>query len=162
MTLLTKRPRIAEIAARAGVSPATVDRVLNGRPGVRGATVERVAAAIRAIADAPPHTPAMSRPDGQIDILLAGDASQVTEELGNALLACATRAGWRAGLSFVERMNPAALAERLHRCADEGSLGVAVQALDHVLVREALERLAECAIPLVTVLTDIAGVNRQA
>ena len=33
---------IAAIAARAGVGPATVDRVLNGRPGVNAETMQRV------------------------------------------------------------------------------------------------------------------------
>jgi LacI family transcriptional regulator len=35
---------IADIAARAGVGTATVDRVLNKRPGVNAETVQRVAA----------------------------------------------------------------------------------------------------------------------
>jgi LacI family transcriptional regulator len=34
--------RIADVARLAGVSLATVDRVLNQRPGVRAATVQRV------------------------------------------------------------------------------------------------------------------------
>ena len=33
---------IKDVAREAGVSVATVDRVLHGRPGVRRATVERV------------------------------------------------------------------------------------------------------------------------
>ncbi len=42
MNVLHRRPRIAEIAARAGVSTATVDRVINGRVGVRSVTVVAV------------------------------------------------------------------------------------------------------------------------
>src|SRR4030095_4533141 len=38
---------ILDVAQSAGVSVATVDRVLNRRPGVRNVTVERVEAAIR-------------------------------------------------------------------------------------------------------------------
>ena len=38
---------IQDVAVTAGVSVATVDRVLNRRPGVRTVTVERVEAAIR-------------------------------------------------------------------------------------------------------------------
>lgn len=39
-------PRLAEIAAQAAVSEATVSRVLNGRPGVADATRQRVLAAL--------------------------------------------------------------------------------------------------------------------
>ena len=59
-------------------------------------------------------------------------------------------------------MNPEALAERLRACAQRGSSGVAVQVLDHALVREAVAELARAEIPVVTVLTDIAGVDRLA
>ena len=40
------KPTVHDIAARAGVSLATVDRVLNGRPGVRAPTREKVEAAV--------------------------------------------------------------------------------------------------------------------
>lgn len=39
-------PRLADIAAQSGVSEATVSRVLNGKPGVAGATRHRVLAAL--------------------------------------------------------------------------------------------------------------------
>ena len=40
------RPTVHDIAAEAGVSLATVDRVLNARPGVRQKTVDKVEAAV--------------------------------------------------------------------------------------------------------------------
>lgn len=43
---LRRRATVHDVARAAGVSLATVDRVLNGRPGVRAATVEKVEAAI--------------------------------------------------------------------------------------------------------------------
>ncbi|MFY8145905.1 MAG: LacI family DNA-binding transcriptional regulator, partial [Rhodobacter sp.] len=43
------RPTVNDIAREAGVSLATVDRVLNDRPGVRAKTAEAVQAAIRRI-----------------------------------------------------------------------------------------------------------------
>ena len=42
---MAKRPTIDDLAAAAGVSVATVDRVLNGRHKVREATAKRVAEA---------------------------------------------------------------------------------------------------------------------
>ncbi|MEU3374562.1 LacI family DNA-binding transcriptional regulator [Streptomyces sp. NPDC006660] len=48
VNLATQRagPRLAEIAAQAAVSEATVSRVLNGKPGVAAATRQRVLAAL--------------------------------------------------------------------------------------------------------------------
>ena len=47
--LLSRRPTIANVAEAAGVSVATVDRVLNARHSVRETTAERVLAAAEAI-----------------------------------------------------------------------------------------------------------------
>lgn len=43
------KPTVSDIGRVAGVSLATVDRVLNGRPGVRQTTIDRVQAAIKEI-----------------------------------------------------------------------------------------------------------------
>jgi LacI family transcriptional regulator len=48
-TGVKRRATVHDVARTAGVSLATVDRVLNGRPGVRAVTVERVEAAIAEI-----------------------------------------------------------------------------------------------------------------
>ena len=45
-----RRPTISDLAVAAGVSVATVDRVLNQRHRVRGETAERVLAAAQSIA----------------------------------------------------------------------------------------------------------------
>ena len=46
---MAKRPTITDLAESAGVSVATVDRVLNGRHPVREETARRVYAAARDI-----------------------------------------------------------------------------------------------------------------
>ncbi|HHY50059.1 MAG TPA: LacI family transcriptional regulator, partial [Alphaproteobacteria bacterium] len=45
----SRRATVHDVAREAGVSLATVDRVLNGRPGVRPATADKVEEAIRAL-----------------------------------------------------------------------------------------------------------------
>ena len=42
LAIMTGTFRVREIAAQAGLSEATVDRVLHGRGGVRASTVEEV------------------------------------------------------------------------------------------------------------------------
>lgn len=59
-------------------------------------------------------------------------------------------------------MNPAALAGALAACAGQGSGGVAFQALDHPLVREAVSQLARARIPVFTLCSDIAVTHRIA
>ena len=48
-TVEGKRATVHDVARTAGVSLATVDRVLNGRPGVRPETAEKVENAIKAL-----------------------------------------------------------------------------------------------------------------
>ena len=44
---MTIRPTTKDLAKEAGVSRATIDRVLNGREGVKAKTVDKVNAAIK-------------------------------------------------------------------------------------------------------------------
>lgn len=51
----TGRPRLADVAARAGVSLKTASRAVNGEPGVSAETAHRVAAAVRDLGFRPNH-----------------------------------------------------------------------------------------------------------
>jgi len=154
--LLDRRPKVADVAARAGVSTATVDRVINGRGGVHQKTVARVEEAIREIVGG---RSAALDPAHRFDVVLSGERGGGTKALADAFARTAGEAGANVEISFVETMNPEALAERLRACAQRVSSGVAVQVLDHALVREAVTELAGAKIPVVTVLTDITGVD---
>jgi LacI family transcriptional regulator len=160
ISVLERRPKVADVAARAGVSTATVDRVINGRGGVHQKTVARVEEAIRAIVGV--ARPAVIDASHRFDVVLSGERGGGTKALADGFARTAQATGANVEISFVETMNPEALAERLRACAQRGSSGVAVQVLDHALVREAVTELARSEIPVVTVLTDIAGVDRLA
>jgi LacI family transcriptional regulator len=157
-----RRPRVSDLAARAGVSTATVDRVINGRGGVHQKTVARVREAIREIAGQLPPIAPVADTAQRFDAVLSGERGGGTKALADAFARVAEATEANVEISFVETMNPAALAERLRACAQRGSSGVAVQVLDHALVREAVTELGRAGIPVVTVLTDIAGVDRLA
>ena len=157
-SVLERRPKVADVAARAGVSTATVDRVINGRGGVHQKTVARVEEAIREIVGHP-RAPAAVNAAQRFDAVLSGERGGGTKALADAFAHVAEATGANVEISFVETMNPEALADRLRACAQRGSSGVAVQVLDHALVREAVAELARAEIPVVTVLTDIAGVD---
>jgi len=158
-SVLERRPKVAIVAARAGVSTATVDRVINRRGGVHQKTVALVEEAIRELVRPAGTAPPLLDPSRKFDAVLSGERGGGTKALADAFARAAERAGASVEISFVETMNPAALAERLRAVAQRGSSGVAVQVLDHALVREAVAELAATKIPVVTVLTDIAGVD---
>jgi LacI family transcriptional regulator len=98
----------------------------------------------------------------RFDAVLSGERGGGTKALADGFAQIAAETGANIEISFVETMNPEALAERLRAVAQRGSSGVAVQVLDHALVCEAVTELARADIPVVTVLTDIAGVDRVA
>ncbi|HWK44475.1 MAG TPA: LacI family DNA-binding transcriptional regulator [Stellaceae bacterium] len=162
LAAVARKPRVADVAARAGVSTATVDRVINGRGGVRQRTVTRVEEAIRSIVGIDQPARIADGPLPRFDVILAGDGAQSVKALAEALGDLGAVHGLRLEVDFVELMNPAALAARLRRCIAHDSDGVIVQVLDHALVRDAFDALAQAGIPVVTVLTDIAGADRLA
>lgn len=155
-----RRPaRVADIALAAGVGTATVDRVLNGRGNVTEATAERVRKAMDALAAANASgAVATAQPAAhRFGAVLPSQAGASTELLAAALRDAGTLAGVSLDCSFVEKMNPAALARRLDEIRRQGRSGVAFQALDHPLVHDAVARLAEERVPVVTLMSDLGG-----
>jgi LacI family transcriptional regulator len=159
-SVLERRPRVADVAARAGVSTATVDRVINGRGGVHQKTVARVEEAIREIVRGD-HRIA-PRSGARFDIFLPADSGRSTEVLAEALTTACAAQGVDADIVPIERINPTVLAERLLGCAARGSAGVAFQGVDHPIVRDAMQELTRANIPIVTLCSDVTGVERLA
>ncbi|GAB7193491.1 LacI family DNA-binding transcriptional regulator [Kineococcus sp. NUM-3379] len=78
------RTSLADIAARAGVSQATVSRALNGRPGVAQATRERIAAAMEGMGYQRLSVP-QARPAGLVGVVVPEIDNPVFPALGQAL-----------------------------------------------------------------------------
>ncbi|MBO1078041.1 LacI family DNA-binding transcriptional regulator [Roseomonas haemaphysalidis] len=160
------RSRVPDVARAAGVSTATVDRVLHGRAGVRAVTVERVvraAAALGYILDSGPYIAKTRRPQRLVFLLPEG-SNRFLAMLGQ--LVAETRArfeafGFTARVEFIRSFNPALLARALRDAGREAE-GVAFMALEHPAVREAVDALAEAGIPTVTLISDIANTRRAA
>ena len=149
--------RIIDIALQAGVSTATVDRVLNERPGVRKKTVRKVMDAAKWL-EATAERPTVSRArraEQTIDVIIAGGAGFANDNLAREVRKACARFGLEVRAAFPRRMNPVALAAELDKCAAADSAGVIVQPLDHPAVRKAVLRLCENGVPVIAILTDL-------
>lgn len=160
--MFDRRPKVAEIAARAKVSTATVDRVINGRGGVHRQTADKVASAISEMRDQAGKPSALREAARTFDVLLPAQSGRSTEVLAAQLTACASQFGATVRISVVERINPKALATRMIECMHSGTGGIAVQGVDHPEVRGAMEQLVRANVPVVTLCSDVTGVGRRA
>ena len=155
------RYKVREIAQQCGLSEATVDRVLNGRPGVRESTRAEVR---QAIADLDKQR-AQLRLNGRrylIDVVMQtpqrfSDAFRAAVE---AELPAFAPAVPRARFHLGESGSAAQTAEVLARV--KGSHGVILKAQDEPEVADAVNRLVASGVPVVTYTTDVANSDRCA
>jgi LacI family transcriptional regulator len=161
-----RRATVHDVAREAGVSLATVDRVLNARPGVRPATVEKVEAAIAAIGfqrDLSASLLARARdlnlifliPDGNnefMDSLVDAVARQDSQSTIDRVHVITQR---------VRALNPAALANALDSLKTNSCDCVVIVASDHADVRAAVDRASRRGIVVLTLVSDISGTLRQ-
>jgi LacI family transcriptional regulator len=157
------RPTIDDIARAARVSTATVDRVLNKRPGVRGNTRERVIAAARGIGYLPEPASAQSQAPVPLDFVLPSGPNTFMDLLAGHLQARALARGSevRVRVHRVDGFSAEALAACL-RGLKGVSGGVGLIAIDHPLVREAIRETATAGTPVLTLVSDIAHTPRFA
>jgi LacI family transcriptional regulator len=156
---------LKDLAREAGVSVATIDRVLHGRSGVREETARRVREAIERydfhpsaaaadLARARPNRFAFIMPTGS-NIFMKMILAHV-EEMSGWLKA--RRANVETILTGV--FDPGALAATLESLAGRFD-GVAVVALDHQRVCAAIDDLVERGIWVVTLVSDVPGSRRH-
>ncbi len=149
---------LRDVCREAGVSLATADRVLNRRPGVRQATVQRVMDATARLGyQANPFATRLARgdsfrlvfvlPDGANPFMrgLAGHVARLEPFLARQRTAVELRR--------VPKFDPAMLAATLDGLGDAYH-GVGLVALDHPEVRAAIDRLVERGVAVVTIVSD--------
>jgi LacI family transcriptional regulator len=153
------RATLTDIAREAGVSSATVDRVINGRPGVREHTrthVLMVAQRLGYAADTPLDKAV------RLHFLLPEGTNQFIANLhGHLERQGAVLAGVRNVVESIPGFDPPALAERLRSLKGQVD-GLGLIALDHPVVREAVRDLAHSGVKIVTLASDIQNVPRIA
>jgi LacI family transcriptional regulator len=160
------KPTVHDIARSAGVSLATVDRVLNGRPGVRRITRERVEGAISLLGyvrDVAAANLAKGR-TYRFDFILPSNDNSFMIGLGEEVRGAIARSGSeRTGIRIVDvpPFDPDALVGALERMLSDPPAGVAFVAIDAPQVRAAARRLSEAGIPTVTLVSDLPDSTRD-
>ncbi|MEM7258984.1 MAG: LacI family DNA-binding transcriptional regulator, partial [Pseudomonadota bacterium] len=145
--------RISDIAKHAGVSTATVDRVLNGRANVRESTRQRVLQARQALesgsALADRHRP------WRIKVILPKNAGPSTEYFARCIQQLGTIGQATVECEFAVKIEPVALARKLRACRGQGIDAVVFQALEDPRVAHAVTALNQAGIVCATVLSGM-------
>jgi LacI family transcriptional regulator len=159
------RSTLIDIAREAGVSAATVDRVLNNRAGVRSRTREIVietAQRLGYISDGSAPVQQAASATVRLDFVLPMGTNTFIKMLHQQLeIQGAARPDLDVRIVTIEGFNPDTLARTLHELRGQ-TQGVGVIALDHPTVREAIRALSANGVKVVTLASDILHVPRIA
>jgi LacI family transcriptional regulator len=153
------RPQLSDLAARAGVSLATVDRVINRRKGVKERTRRHVLSVARDIGLLSAEDLAAfdaTRPPNIVFLLPSGSNPylRLLGEMVRARVAQNSEGAPELRCFFIEGFDPAALADALRRNARWAD-GIAFFGLDHPDVREAVSDVARAGTQLVSIVSDL-------
>jgi len=159
------RSRLRDVARAAGVSTATADRALHGRSGVRDVTLQRVlkaAAALDYLPEAELYR--AMRPPMELAFLLPAGSNRYLRLLGDYIgYAQESLAPFnvRCRQHLIDSFDPKHVSAALLRYGRQAQ-GVAFMALEHPLVREAVNTLADRGVHVVTLISDLSNSRRAA
>lgn len=161
-----RRPTIADVARKAEVSTATVDRVINGRVTVREETVKRVYAAAHELGY---HAAGLIRqrldanlPTCTFGFLLTKSDQHFYRVLGEAFERATRDSNLVRGWPVVEFVEDNASGEIAHRLREMGKRVDAIAAVsaDHPRVTEVIEDLRAKGVPVFSLLSDFSNQYR--
>jgi LacI family transcriptional regulator len=160
------KPTVHDIASHAGVSLATVDRVLNRRPGVTARTREKVEQAVSDLGfvrDVAAANLAKGRVYPLTFIIPSNDNSFMRGLRLSLEEARARATVERIAIRLVDMpaFDAAALAEALRDAAADQPAGIAFVAVDAPEVADAAAFVVAAGIPLVTLVSDLSGTERD-
>lgn len=160
---MRRRHRVTDIAAQAGLSRATVDRVLHGRPGVRPETVTQVERALEEL-DRQRDQVELSGRTLILDLVMQAPTrfALASQQALESELRSLRPAVVRVRSHLAEDSDPDAAVAVLDEVRRRGSHGVVLKAPDDPRVAVAVDRLVGSGVPVVTFVTDVPDSRRSA
>ena len=157
------RATLADVAEDAGVSIATVDRVLNKRAAVRSETARRVHEAATRVGFHAARLLAQRvedlRPERRLGFLMQRRGSEFYRNLA-AELSRATKDPSRGRhtpmIEHMEDLTPGSVAERILRLGERCD-ALAIVAADHPKVNAAVDRVTAMGVPVYALLSDLSA-----
>lgn len=162
---MSKRPTIHDLAKAAGVSAATVDRVLNSRSRVREATAQRV---LMAAEDIGYHAAGLlkqryqaTRPHKRLAILLQRSNDFFYQAFGEAFEQAISEERlfhWAADIIFMDEVSPSFINEQLS-LANQTADAIAIVTIDHSIINQKIDEIRASGKPVITLLSELSNHN---
>jgi len=157
---------IRQIAEQAGVSRGTVDRVLNGRPGVKPDVRDKIKQIAQQLNYAPnvaAKALAYSKKPVLFGIIMPPKDISFFEEVREGIQAAADELkdlGIRLQYYYVNNKEPEEGAAAIQELVAAGAAGIMISVMDDVLIRENINKAVEQGIPVITFNSDVEGSKR--
>jgi len=159
--------RLLDVARAAGVSTATVDRVVNNRKGVGNKTSEKVRLVLTRLAEAEAvdlESRISNAAKREFHFLIPGGSEMFLENMAEEVEkkgADLSLFGVRPRVLRMKAFDPVSIATQVRQAADQSD-GICLVAIDHPLVNEAVDAAVEQGVPVVTLVSDLKRSRRLA
>ncbi|QDC10250.1 LacI family transcriptional regulator [Oceanicola sp. D3] len=165
---MARRPIISDVARAAGVSVATVDRVLNGRLKVREETARKVLQAAQEVGyharNLIEQRLRVDLPEVRLGFILQKEKQAFYQRFAHQIEAAVAEADGIRGqlvMEFSASQSPDHVVEMMERMSGKVD-ALAATAVNHAKVSDAVARLAKAGTPVFSLLSDFAqGLRRN-
>ncbi|MGF1705207.1 LacI family DNA-binding transcriptional regulator [Enterovibrio baiacu] len=161
---MTRKVTIKQIADKAGVSVATVDRVINKRAPVKSDTIELVLSAAAELgwrASTPinlSHNILTEQERVNCGFLIQRNVSPFLVEELKRLTKTSLSLSATFSIEIIEDLDPKNVANKIREFSQRVD-ALAITAIDHPYVSEAIDNVSENNVPVVALLSDITSPN---
>jgi LacI family transcriptional regulator len=161
-----KRPTVADLAFKAGVSVSTVNRLMHGRSSVRQDTVDRIVEAAETIGfyglGALHQRKQGNLPRRKLGFLLQQSHRLIYQQWAKALISASSKypaAIIEAVVEFEDDLSAEATAKKLLLMGESVDV-IAVVTADHPLVSHAIDQLRLKGVPVIAYISELSAASR--